>query len=41
MDLSLKRTVGHLKVLMERVKDAVLPEYSDTPENYALQSFGK
>ena len=37
MDLSLKRTVGHLKVLMERVKDAVFPEYSDTPENYALQ----
>lgn len=37
MDLSLKRTVGHLKVLMERVKDAVFPEYSDTPENYALR----
>ena len=37
MDLSLKRTVGHLKVLMERVKDAVFPEYSDTPEKYALQ----
>ena len=37
MDLSLKRTVGHLKVLMERVKDAVFPEYSDTPETYALQ----
>ncbi len=37
MDLSLKRTVGHLKELMERVKDAVFPEYSDTPENYALR----
>ena len=37
MDLSLKRTVSHLKGLMERVKDAVFPEYSDTPENYALQ----
>ena len=37
MDLSLKRTVGHLKVLMEHVKDAVFPEYSDTPENYALR----
>ena len=37
MELSLKRTVGHLKVLMEHVKDAVFPEYSDTPENYALR----
>ena len=37
MDLSLKRTVSHLKGLMECVKDAVFPEYSDTPENYALQ----
>ena len=38
MDLSLKRTVGHLKVMMERVKDVVFPEYSDTPEDYALRS---
>ena len=38
MTLSLNRTVGHLKVLMERVKDAVFPEYSDTPEPYALRS---
>ena len=38
MDLSLKRTVGHLKVMMEHVKDAVFPEYSDTPESYALRS---
>ena len=37
MDLSLKRTVSHLKVLMERVKDAVFPEYSDIPEPYALR----
>ena len=37
MDLSLKRTVGHLKVLMERVKDAVFPEYSDTPGPYAYR----
>ena len=37
MDLSLKRTVGHLKVLMECVKDAVFPAYSDTPESQALQ----
>ena len=37
MNLSLKRTAGHLKVMMERVKDAVFPEYSDTPENYAFR----
>ena len=37
MELSLKRTVGHLKVMMEHVKDAVFPEYSDTPESYALR----
>lgn len=37
MPLSLNQTVGHLKVLMTRVKDAVFPEYSDTQETYALR----
>ena len=37
MPLSLNQTVGHLKVLMTRVKDAVFPEYSDTQKTYALR----
>jgi serine O-acetyltransferase len=38
MPLSLNQTVGHLKVLMTRVKDAVFPEYSDAQEGYVLRS---
>ena len=37
MSLSLNQTVGHLKVLMTRVKDAVFPEYSDAQETYVLR----
>ena len=32
MELSLNQTIGHLKVMMARVKDAVFPEYSDGQE---------
>jgi serine O-acetyltransferase len=38
MALSLNQTIGHLKVLMSRVKDAVFPEYSDGQEGYFLRS---
>ena len=38
MALSLNQTIGHLKVLMSRVKDAVFPEYSDGQEAYVLRS---
>ena len=38
MALSINQTVGHLKVLMARVKDAVFPEYGDGQETYVLRS---
>ena len=38
MPLSLNQTIGHLKVLMTRVKDAVFPEYSDAQQGYVLRS---
>lgn len=38
MNLSLNRTVEHLKPLMAQVKDYVFPEYSDTEPALALQT---
>ena len=37
MSLSLNQTIGHLKMMMARVKDSVFPQYSDGQSGYAAR----